>query len=334
MEEERSPSFAAVPPLAWMAGVAALADLAINRVLLPLGRDIWAHDVFARLDTWGTFARNLSVVSALVALSFCLVSLSSRKSGLPLSARAGIASFGWVLIPLVTVMTFMPRGVAQVALVLAVAGLTHALILLLILAGLHWRSIRAVSAALVLTLVAAFSGIVSMIVSMVGERAYWVHTDRLSNAFRWSGELAYLAVPFAVGLAVAIPWRETRGKVAFALSALMAGLVAAGIVTWKQAVGPELPDLLYGAVRLDFLPDDDFILYAIPLGMGWAVTVAAMLSRDPVRRQMGAALLLLLSAGYAPRSPVTLIVAVLGVALLSRAGLALAQRRQSQIARE
>jgi len=328
MENERSPSFAAVPPLAWMAGVAALADLVINRVFIPLGRDIWADGLLARLDTWGAFARNLSVVSALVALSFCLVSLSSRKSGLPFSARAGIASFGWVLVTLVTVMMFLPRGAMQVALVLAVAGLAHALILLLILAGIHWRSTRAASAALVLTLVAAFSGIVSMIVSMVGERTYWQHTDRLSNAFRWSGELAYLAVPFAVGLAVAIPWRETRGKAALALSALMAGLVAAGMAAWKHAVGPDLPDLLYGAVRLDFLPEGDFILYAIPLGMGWAVTVAATLSRDPVRRQMGAALLLLLSAGYAPRSPITLIVSVLGVALLSRAGIALAQRRR------
>jgi uncharacterized membrane protein (Fun14 family) len=78
------------------------------------------------------------------------------------------------------------------------------------------------------------------------------------------------------------------------------------------------------------LPDDDFVLYAIPLGIGWAVTVAAMLSKDPVDRQMGAALLLLLSAGYAPRSPSTLIITVLGVALLSRAGIALAQRRRER----
>jgi hypothetical protein len=313
-----------------MAGLGALADLVINRVLLPLGRDIWAHDVFARLDTWGVFARNLSVVSALVALSFCLVSLSSRKSGLPFSARAGLASFGGVLVPLVTVMVFLPRGAAQVALVLAVAGLAHALVLLLILTGIHWRSTRATAAALILTLVATFSGIVSMIVSMVGGRAYWEHTDRLSNAFRWSGELAYLAVPLAIGLAVTIPWREARGKAALASSALAAGLVATGMALWKHAVGRDLPDLLYGAVRLDFLPDDDFILYAVPLGVGWAVTVAATLSKDAIRRQMGAALLLLLSAGYAPRSPITLIVMVLGVALLARAAIALAQRRQAQ----
>jgi hypothetical protein len=313
-----------------MAGAGALADLAINRVLLPLGIDVWSHDALVWLDNWGSFARNLSVVSALVALSFCLASLSSAKNGLPLSARAGIASFGWVLIPIITLMTFLPRAWTRVELVLVVAGLAHALILLLILAGIHWRSTRPTSAALVLMLVAAFSGIVSMIVSMVGERTHWEHTERLANAFRWSGELAYLAVPIAIGFAVAIPWRKARGKAALVLSGFVAASIAAGMLAWKHLVGRDLPDLLYGAVRLDFLPEDDFILYAIPLGVGGAVTVAAMLSKDPVRRQMGAALLLILSAGYAPRTPSTLLMTVLGVALLARTALALAQRRRER----
>jgi len=311
-----------------MAAFAALADLLINRVAIPLGVDAWSSGALARVDGAGGFARNLSVISALVALSFCLASISSPKSGLPFSARAGVASFGWVLIPIVTMMTFLPRAMTRVELVLALAGLAHALILLLILAGIHLRPTRAASAALVLTLVATFSGILSLMVSLVGERTYWEHAERLSNAFRWSGELAYLAIPLAIGFAIAIPWRDARGKATLLVAGLAAGLVTGGMASWKHAVGRELPDLLYGAVRLDFLPDRDLILYAIPLSVGSAVTVAAMLSKDPIRRQMGAALLLLLSAGYTPRSPSTLIVTVLGVALLSRAGIALAQRRR------
>lgn len=328
MEDARSPYFDAAPPLAWMAGFAALADLFINRVWVPSVGTISSTAALSLLDQAGAFARNLSVVSALVALSFCLVAVSSRESGLPFSARAGIASFGWVLVPMVAAMTLLPRGLTRPELVLAIAGLAHALIFLLILAGMHWRSTPATTAALILTLVASFSGIVSMIVRMVGERAYWQHADRLSNAFRWSGELAYLAVPIAVGFAIAIPVREARGKVVLFLSGLAASGVAVGMSLWKAALGGELPTLLYGATRLSFLPDERSLLYAIPLGVGWAVTVAAMLSRDRVGRQMGAALLLLLSAGYAPRSPSTLIVTVLGVALLSRAGIALARRRQ------
>lgn len=311
-----------------MAGAAALADLIINRVLILLGSDAWSPDALVRLDTWGGFARNLSVVSALVALGFCLTSLSSPKGGLPFSARAGIASFGWVLVPIVTLMTFLPRAWTRPELVLVVAGLAHATILLLTLGGMHLRSARPVSVALMLTLIAAFSGIFSMVVTLVGGRAYWEHTERLSNAFRWSGELAYLAVPIAVGFALSIPMRQARGKATVLLSGLAAGIVAGGMAAWKHMVGRELPDLLYGALRLDLLRGDDVILYAIPLGVGGAVTAAAMMSKDSISRQMGVALLLLLSAGYAPRMPSTMLVTVTGVALLTRASIALAQRQR------
>jgi hypothetical protein len=192
---------------------------------------------------------------------------------------------------------------------------------------MHWHSTRPVAVALVLTLVAALSGVFSMVVNLVGERTYWEHSERLSNAFRWSGELAYLAVPIAIGSAISIPWRELRGKTTIAAAAVAAGVVAAGMIVWKHAVGRDLPDLLYGALRLDFLPDRDFILYAIPLSAGAAVTVAAIMSKDAIRRQLGGALLLLLSAGYAPRTPSALLLTVLGVALLARAAIALARRR-------
>jgi len=326
VEENRSLYFAAVPPLAWMAGVATLADLIINRVLVSLGSDRWPRVLLGRPDDWGAFVRNLSVVSALVALSFCLVSFSSRKSALPFSARAGIASFGWVLVPIVTSMTFFPFAQDGLRLVLVTAGLAHSLILLFVLAGLHWRSTRPISAALVLTVIAALSGVLSMVVSQVGGRMFWEHTERLSNAFRWSGELAYLAVPLAVGLALTVSPREARGRLALASAGLTAALVASGIVFWKRLVGRNLPDLLYGAVGLEFLPDDDLVFYAIPLSIGWAVAVAAILSKNKVSRQLGAALLLVLSAGYAPRTPSALITTVLGVALLARAAIALAQR--------
>jgi hypothetical protein len=311
-----------------MAGAGALADLAVARILLLLGHDVWSNETLAAFDKWGGFARNLSVVSALVALSFCLVSLCRSKSRLPLSARAGIAGFGWILIPIIALMTFLPLAWTRPELVIVVAGLAHAVILLLVLAGLHWKSSHALVATLIFTLIASLSGVASMIVTMVGRRAYWEHTDRLANAFRWSGELAYLLIPLAVGLTISIPWREARGKAALVLSGIAAGFVAGGMAVWRHAVGSDLPDLVYGAFRLEFLPEQHFILYAIPLCIGAAVTVAAILSKDPIQRQTGAALLLLLTAGYAPRTPSTLVITVLAVALLTRAAIATARRKR------
>jgi hypothetical protein len=317
-----------VPPLAWMAGFAALADLVINRILIKLGHGTWSNAALVRLDDSGSFALNLSVVAALVVLDFCLASLSSRRSGLPLTARAGIASFGWILVPIVTLMTFLPLTLTRPELVLVVAGLAHAVVLLLILVGLHWRSSPAMIAALILTLVASLSGLASMITDLVGRRYYWEHTERLANAFHWSGELAYLMVPLAVGFALAIPWGTSRGKLALATSTVVAGGVAIDMAFWQRAAGDRFPTMIYSALRLDLLPDPYVVLYAIPLGIGWAVATAAGLSKDPARRQMGAALLILLSTGYAPRMPSTLILTVVGVALLARSAIAIAQRRR------
>lgn len=287
-------------------------------------------DALVELDRWGGFARNLSVVSALVALCFCLVALSSRKSGLPLSARGGIAAFGWVLISIVALMTFLPREWTRPQLVLVVVGLAHALMLLLVLAGMHWRSTKAMLTGLVLTMLAAFSAVVSTIIALIGNRTYWSQTERLSNAFRWSGEIAYLAVPLVLGLVIAIPWRETRGKVALASSMLTAAAVAAGMIVWRHVSGDDWSTALYGALRLDLLPDRYTLLYTIPLAIGWAVTVAAAMSKDPVRRQISAALVLLLSSGYAPRTSAVVVTTTLGVALLARAALALAKRQHGR----
>jgi len=313
-----------------MAVVGCAGDLIINRILLRTWASDLSREAFLQLERWGTFSRNLAVVSGLVALSFCLSAYGSRKSELPLSARIGIMGFGWALIPIVVMMTFLPLAWTRVELVLVIAGLAHALILLLILAGIHWRSTKAISSTLALLLVAYVSGIVSLIVTLLGGRALWEHTARLAFAFRWSGELAFLAVPIAVGFAVGIPWRGARGKSTLVLATIAALGVAAGMVAWRNSVGGDLTNLFYGAFRLDFLADKNAIAwYAVPLSIGWAVTVVATLSKDPTLRQVGAALVLLLCTGYAPRTPSALVMSVLAVALVSRAAVATALRRRA-----
>ena len=310
-----------------MAAIAAVADLILNRLLVTLGHSAWSMETLRSLADAGRFALNLSVVAALVALGFALASLASRHSGLPMSARASLAGFGWVLIPIVTLMTFLPMALTRRELVLVVAGLSHAVILLLVLAALHWRSAPALIATMVLTLVGALSGLAAMSTTMLGERYFWPQTERLANAFHWSGELAYLAIPMAVAFALRVPVGTARGKLALGASALAAAAVAVGIALLSRAVGNDLATLVYGALKLDLFPDRLAILYAIPLGIGWAVTVAAALSKDSARRQLGVGLVLLLSSGYAPRTPGALVLTVLGVALLARTSIAVARQR-------
>ncbi|MEM7433722.1 MAG: hypothetical protein AAF436_01125 [Myxococcota bacterium] len=311
-----------------MAVVGCAADLVINRVLLRSSNETLSQEAFFALDRAGAFSRNLAAVSALIAVAICLAAFGSRKSGLPLSARIGILGFGWAFVPIVTLMTFLPLAWTRVELVLIVAGLAHALILLVILAGIHWRSTKPVSAALGLLMVAYVSGIASLIVSLAGGRVMWEHTERLAFAFRWSGELAYLAAAFALVPTLGIRWGEARGR--WRGLAAVAGFVAvcAAVFVWRQAAGNELPDLFYGALRLDLFAEYGNVMwYAVPLGVLGGVSVAATLSEDPTQRQLGAALLLLLFTGYTPRTPLALLTSVLAVALIARVALSLAHRR-------
>lgn len=325
----QSLSLSDVPPLTWLSVIGCAGDLLITRVVLRSWPHALSREAFLALDRWAAFSSNLAAVSAIVALVFCLMAYGSRKSGLPLSARIGILGFGWAFVPIVTLMTFLPLAWTRVELVLVVAGLAHALILLLILAGIHWRSAKPVSIALGLLLVAYLSGIASLIVTLAGGRSLWEHTERLSFAFRWSGELAFLAVPFVLGLSLQVPWKKPRGQVALIASVAALIGVAVALYAWGNAVGESLPDLFYGAFRLDLFAEHGAIgWYGVPLGVMAAVGVAASLSAQAEQRQLGAAVLLLLCTGYAPRTPLSLLTSILAVALVSRVALALAHERR------
>ena len=313
-----------------MAAVAAVADLVINRILLRSWEASWSREALVQLDRWGAFASNLAVISGLVTLSFCLVALASRKNGLSLSSRLGLAVFGGAFIPVVLLMTTMPRTWTRPELVLLVAAMGHALMFLLILAGLHWRSTLALLTTLGLLLVATFCGLMSLLVMLVGTQTFWAHTERLVNALRWSGEIAYLLLPIAIAFASGIPLRRKRGKIALLLGILVAAAWAVAMLAWRNSVGQDFATAVYGAFRLNFLPERYVVLYAIPLGIGWAVACTACLSSASERRLLGIALTLLLSAGYAPRTPTALVMSVLGIALVARAALSVAHKRWPQ----
>lgn len=328
IEGGRTYSLAVVPPLTWLSVAGCFGDLIISRVVLRSWSEALSRDAFVALDRWGAFSRNLAAVSALVALVFCLMAFGSKRSGLPLSARVGILGFGWAFVPIVTLMTFLPLAWTRVELVLVVAGLGHALILLLILAGIHWRSTKPVSLALGLLLVAYLSGIASLIVTLAGGHTMWEHTERLAFAFRWSGELAFLAVPFVLGLSLRATWRTRRGIVALVASVVALVAVAVGLYAWGNAAGNSFADLFYGAFRLDLFSERGAIgWYTVPLGVMAAIAITASLSIVPEQRQLGSALLLLLFMGYAPRTPLALVASVLAVALIARVALAVAHAR-------
>jgi hypothetical protein len=86
--------------------------------------------------------------------------------------------------------------------------------------------------------------------------------------------------------------------------------------------------LLYHAQRVTLFIDSWPRLYAVPIALALASSLAAVLATDPVRRQAAAGTLLLLSSGYAPHAPGRLLTLTLALLLIARAVIAPSQAEE------
>src|SRR5699024_5635255 len=67
------------------------------------------------------------------------------------------------------------------------------------------------------------------------------------------------------------------------------------------------------------LVDEVPLAYALPLAMGFAGALVALVRKDTGMRQLGAGMIAWLAAGFAPHTPIQLLYLVLGGLLLARA---------------
>lgn len=315
--------FQAAPALTGLCLLSAGADLAVNRIIIRIWGDAVTHQQLLWADQTGVFLRNLAAVSGFVALGFALFGFIFGKRTVPLSGRIGIAVFSAAFMPLIAMVIVLPSQWTRMELVLIIAGLAHALMILIGLVGARWQATRWLTVGLVLTVVAAFLGISSLLVHLIGHIAGWGHAERWGSAVRYAGEVCYLAGVVVAGFVAFPRFRTARQRFTAVVSAFVAASIGTAIVAWRLELGSDFATVFYGALRLDLFIDVP-IVYAVMLGLAAALGIAALLDPDRPQQQAGAGILLLLAAGYAPRSPVLLVVTTLGVALLARAALGLA----------
>ena len=109
---------------------------------------------------------------------------------------------------------------------------------------------------------------------------------------------------------------------------LLGGVALA--IAAEGALHPHYATIVYGAFRVSALPEALSWVYTGLAGFALASGVGALVSADACRRQLGAALLLWIAGGHAPRSPVQIIEATLAFVLLARVVHAEADRRASR----
>jgi hypothetical protein len=147
---------------------------------------------------------------------------------------------------------------------------------------------------------------------------------RLRDGLEAAGEVGYLTV-----LLLGAYWLIPRGGLTRDHIARLTGISAAGAAATAFMLAiTEAPNdyrlLLYHTQRVRLLIDDAPQLYAVPVVAAIGTAVAATIGSDRVRQQAGIGMLLLLSAGYAPRAPGGLMALTLATCLIARSTVAAA----------
>jgi hypothetical protein len=143
-----------------------------------------------------------------------------------------------------------------------------------------------------------------------------------------AGELAWLLVPLAAGVAIVPRPRagDRKSMIALVLGAsstlavLVAGLTARSVL--REDFGIVVYGMSSGELFIDAMPS----LYVMLLAVGIGIGVSAIATLDETNTQTGAAVLLLLSAGFAPQAPLRLLLMVLGACMLARSTIFLGER--------
>ena len=323
---------AKVPALAGLAAVAGIIELVGARFSLRIegSREFaeLSHQQLLELDTWATFARNLTAVAALVALAVSLADWIKPRPFLSMGLRIGIAAIAGVLLPTLVLATMLPVERTTVVVVLVATGAAHLLAILFGIGAVPWRAPRLPRLGVTGIIGASFFAFTATVVLVIGAQTLWQHAHPIGMAMRRTGEVSFLVtVPLLAFSGVPIRgWR----RIGIAVGALVASCAVAAVSRGATVLEPEAwGDVLYGATHFELLLGGATHLYVAWLGLTIFAGVAALFAENPRDRQKGLAALLLTTGGFAPTTPGTLIPMILGVSLACRSLIAHAARTQA-----
>jgi hypothetical protein len=306
------------PPLIFLCAAAALCAAAIQDTALPLLTGDTAYRQALRpLDQAGSFAANLAAISGIIALGFALLGFAKRATWVGLARRFSLAAFSGIFLASMTVAVLFDRQrttTEGVLFALATASVLTSLLHGIAFGAGRGLAVRLLSANAMFMAVAALS---TQLLQLWSERTLssW-HLSALGMA-RTVGEVSYLAV-LVCGALVALPQAGTRAAgIGRKLGAAALLFGAGGLLVAERALGKDYALVLYQNQRVSAWVDTLPSLYALPLALAFASSVAGLIGGDMQRRQGACGLLLLLCSGYSPPTPGRLLTLTLGLALLA-----------------
>ncbi|MFK7999035.1 MAG: hypothetical protein AB8H86_05535 [Polyangiales bacterium] len=311
----------AVPALALLTTLAALADWSFGRAILRAWSvdDTMSHTSLLGLQNVALVVRNTAATMGLVALYGALAGWIRYRPFTPLALRVTIAGFAGVLLPTLTLATLLPMQRTSALIVLFTTIAAHVLILLTGTIAMHWRGQKLSRTGAALVTLASFSSFCAVTVLIIAQLSGWEDGHPLGMAIRRTGELCYLVALIILPLSLR-PWRSTRMRIGLGIGL---GISAAIGLFWQnqwQSLDPEVfSPLFYGATHLELVLTRAPMTYVVWIMAVLTLSAGAMLSESEPDQQLGAGTLLLLAAGFAPTTPFTLLLWCVGALLMTRA---------------
>lgn len=309
------------PHLAGLTAAGAMIALVVHGLLMPTMGATGDHELWLRVGRWGDFGQNLAAIGGVFALLTGVQGFVQHNHHLRPEKRWLLFLFSLIFVGTITAATFGERNESSGDLVWMALGEANLLCVILSVSVLGLSPGRGTRGLSIAAACMALFGLTARVMERLPLTLGGAAT-RLQGALEAAGEVGYLML-----LVLSALWVVPRGQPRRARRARMLGMGALGMAMGVFAVGIAGPLndyrlVLYHAQRVRLLLDLAPALYAVPISMAIGAAISGVAGADLVRRQAALGLLLLVTAGYAPRAPVGLLTLTLAICLLSRAALA------------
>lgn len=317
--------FAAVPPLAVLAAIAALLDLFYARIVRIVVLERIPADQF--VGSWAErilplFA-NITAIAGVVAMVSGIVDMMRSHSFAPISRRVSLAAFLGVFGAALIALTLVPvdrGGVPRVMVVVTIASGCVLQILILTSTLMHGPLQR-----FRLACWSAFAACLLTLLAFVLSGAPYVaalpYADVCALWVKRASEVAWLLTPLFAAPRVLADGTSIRTRLSYFFGFLAFMLAAFSMGIGKVAMKSRFAGALYFAERVELFVVTAPLVYSPFFGLAIGAGIAGILGPRAPRQQAGAALILWLSAGSLPVSPVRMLMGVLAVLLLARASI-------------
>lgn len=309
------------PVLSAIAAAGALLAMLLHRLIVPAFSQNGNHSLWLEVERWGDFGANLAAVCGIIALTSGVRGFVSHNHHLPGGKRFLLLFFNVVFVGTIGTATIMDRGWTSAEVVWLALGEANVLCVILAVSALSLSPGRQARWVALATACMVLFGLTARVLERISlSLTSWV--IQLRDTLEATGEIGYLVV-LLVGTYWLMPRsNRMRDHIARLVGLSAGGTAAAGFIVSITGAPNDYKMLLYHSQRVRLLIDEAPQLYAVPICAAVFGAVSATLGSDRIRQQAGIGMLLLLSAGYAPRAPGGLMALTLATCLIARSAVA------------